>query len=29
MNKGKGNKQDLQAEVEWYDNGRFYIDSGH
>ncbi len=29
MNKSKGNKQDLHAEVEWYDSGEFYIDSGH
>ncbi len=29
MNKSKTNKQDLQAEVEWYDSGKFYIDSGH
>ena len=29
MNKSKANKQDLQAEVEWYDSGKFYIDSGH
>jgi len=29
MNKNEANKQDLQAEIEWYDSGRFYIDSGH
>lgn len=29
MNKSGSNKQDLQAEIEWHDSGRFYIDSGH
>ena len=29
MNKSDVNKQDLQAEIEWYDSGKFYIDSGH
>ncbi len=29
MNKKDVNKQNLQAEVEWYNSGRFYIDSGH
>jgi len=29
MNKKDDNKQDLQAEVEWYDSGKFYIDSSH
>jgi len=29
MYKSKANEQDLQAEIEWYDSGRFYIDSGH
>jgi len=29
MNISRTNKQDLQTEIEWYDSGRVYIDSGH
>lgn len=28
-NENNVTKQDLEAEVEWYNSGRFYLDSGH